>query len=77
MSLSYNTESKFRDFVLDELPRDLLDTYVSWIQDNLDVDEVFSEEQIINHCTNNFDPDVFGFDTLRKWALENGFEEKE
>ena len=57
---------------------DILDGAVDWISSNMDVDDIFEEQDIKTWVEDNCLPDdIFIGDVLKNWATENGFVEKE
>lgn len=53
---------------------DALELAIEWISDNLEIDDVFSNIQIIEWVTFNFAPaNIFSAITLDEWARENGY----
>lgn len=55
-----------------------LDNAIEFIAQNLDVTDVFDADTIYEAVDNmTSDPaDVFSFETLKEWALNNGFVEE-
>lgn len=59
------------------VPKALLEEAVSWIQDNLEPYEVFTEARLTEWASGALEPDdVFTTAQLRAWAVENGFAEE-
>lgn len=47
---------------------------ISWIKENLEPDEVFSNEKLSKHVRDNNHPqDVFSDEELESWAKNNDF----
>jgi len=54
-----------------------LDDIVSWISDNMDPNEVFSQQRLITWIRDYLEPeDVFTYESLGTWALSNGYKEE-
>lgn len=54
----------------EKLGRNILD----YINDNLEVDDIFSEDQIKDYINSTFSPEeVYSEDRLIDWATENGY----
>jgi len=63
-----------QDFIEDLISSEPLDKAIDWIKDNMNPDEVYTEDQLITHIKKKCKPDeVFDDDDLAEWALENGF----
>lgn len=61
-----------------QLPRYLLDDAVTWIQDNMEPEDVFDEGVLRGSISYLSAPeDVFSKEVLEDWALQNGFEKTE
>ncbi len=61
---------------------DILDDVTSWIADNISPELFYEEKElndwVVEYAGDIFDPeDIFSYDDLKKWALENGFVEEE
>ena len=54
MATSYKQEQQFiKDFFSEIIPHDFLEQTVQWIQDNLEIEEVFTNAQIENWMSRN------------------------
>jgi len=63
-----------RDKLAEIVQEDVLD----WAADHLEVDEVFSEKEILSFIIGYYDPEyVFPTSVLEEWALANGFVKEE
>jgi len=53
----------------------ILDGVVAFVKDHFEVDEVFEDDKVRDYVVETWsDPEyVYDFDTLRKWAENNGF----
>lgn len=54
-----------------------LDDIVSWVQDNLDVDDVFEMDTIKTWAESYYPEDIFSETELEDWAKRNGFTREE
>lgn len=61
---------QFKSHVFDQ---NLLDSSLEWIEDNLNPEDVFSDEQLINWAQQKKPDDIFNTRELEEWALNNGF----
>ena len=51
-----------------------LDKIVNWVQNHLDVGDVFISQEIKDWCNRNYEPDdVYDEGTLIDWAEKNGW----
>ncbi len=48
--------------------REMLEDLVGWIEDNLEIDQVFSDEEIFNWLTEVADQDLW--DRIKLWIME-------
>ena len=54
MATSYKQEQQFiKDFFSEIIPHDFLEQTVQWIQDNLEIEDVFTWAQIENWMSHN------------------------
>ena len=68
------TSKQDKDFLSSVIDENLLEKAIEWIQDNLEVYEVFDEDKIVKYVGNGKNPDeVFDNSTLEDWARDNGF----
>ncbi len=64
---------QFTDVVTITVGNNALDTAISWIGDNMDVEDVFSESKILDYAR-SFDIDkVFEESYLVEWVEANGY----
>lgn len=64
------------DFLSSIMVCDPLDEAVSWVKNNLAVEDVFRDEDIKEYCAESFNADdIFSYEILSEWAIENGFVE--
>ncbi len=65
--------SEFNDVVTVTVGDNALDTAITWIGTNLDVEDVFSESKILDYAR-SFDVEkVFEESYLDEWAEKNGY----
>ncbi len=54
--------------------KEFLDDIVTWISENLYLNEVFPKERIVEWVKENMEPEeVFSYETLELWAENNNF----
>ena len=55
-----------------------IDDLIVELKKNYDVENIFTDGDILYYVTHNFDPDqVFPINELIQWALDNGFTREE
>ena len=54
-----------------------LDHAIEWIKNNMNINDVFSDQQIKSHVEDGDPGDFFSQSALQQWAEENGFVKEE
>lgn len=61
----------FKDSIFDGVS--WLDYAIEWIKNNMNINDVFSDQQIKSHVEDGDPGDFFSQSALQQWAEENGF----
>jgi len=68
-------KKSFNDrFVEDLLSEDFLDNAIQWIKENLEINDVFDEDDIIEFAESYGMIDPNNEDEMAEWAASNGYE---
>lgn len=67
------TNKQNEQFINHVFDQNLLETSIDWIADNMEPEDVFSKEQLINWAQQKKADDIFEVSELEEWALNNGF----
>lgn len=71
------TSSQDKDFIRDVISGSLLEDSIGWIKKNINIDEVFDDDEIMAYCANKKPEEVFSEDALKVWAENNGYKLEE
>lgn len=71
--LTTQENNDFKDYVLD----DVLQNTIKWIHKNIDIFEVYSDENIRDYVRRSDPEDYFSKESLDEWAIINGYKKEE
>ena len=71
---TYNQDRDFKNkVVMDNVPDGILQDAIDWISKNMNVDDVFTDDDLTSWATSKEIDSIYPVKELEKWALSNGF----